>query len=50
MPEGQVIERLMRETIDEAKKSKAEDQGVHPKVGAIIADREGKITSKSSSR
>jgi len=47
MPDDQVIARLMQETIDEAKKSKAEDQGVHPKVGAIIADREGNILQRA---
>lgn len=47
MPDDQVITRLMWETINEAKKSKAEDQGVHPKVGAIIADREGNILQRA---
>jgi pyrimidine deaminase RibD-like protein/SAM-dependent methyltransferase len=47
MPDDEVIRRLMRETIEEAKKSKPEDRGVHPKVGAIIADQEGNILQRA---
>jgi pyrimidine deaminase RibD-like protein/SAM-dependent methyltransferase len=47
MPNEEVIKRLMRETIEEAKRSKAEDEGVHPKVGAIIAGREGNILQRA---
>ncbi len=38
---------LMRATIEEAKKSISEDEGVHPKVGAIIAGPDGTILQKS---
>ncbi len=38
---------LMIESIEEAKKSKAEDSRPHPKVGAILADANGKILYRS---
>lgn len=38
---------LMREAIEEAKKSRSEDNRPHPKVGAILADEEGKILYRS---
>lgn len=38
---------LMREAIEEAKKSKSEDHRPHPKVGAILADEAGKILYRS---
>lgn len=37
----------MREAIAEAKKSRSEDNRPHPKVGAVLADRDGKILYKS---
>ncbi len=47
MPNDEVIRHLMSEAIEEAKKSKPEDQGVHPKVGAIIADGKGNILQRA---
>ena len=47
MPDDKVIRCLMSEAIEEAKKSKPEDQGVHPKVGAIVADGEGNILQRA---
>ncbi len=47
MPDDDVIARLMQETIAEAKESTPEDQGVHPKVGALIADRDGNILQRA---
>src|SRR5271157_6140672 len=41
------INELMCEAITEAAKSKAEDQGVHPKVGAILADANGAIIERT---
>lgn len=38
---------LMIEAIDEAEKSVSEDAGVHPKVGAILADSDGNIIARS---
>jgi tRNA(Arg) A34 adenosine deaminase TadA len=43
MPEDDINVSLMREAIEEAKKSVSEDQGVHPKVGAILTDKEGNV-------
>jgi pyrimidine deaminase RibD-like protein/SAM-dependent methyltransferase len=37
----------MKESIEEAKKSKPEDKGIHPNVGAIIADRKGNILQRA---
>ena len=47
MPDARVVESLMRAAIKESKKSKAEDMGVHPKVGAIIANQDGKILQRA---
>lgn len=41
------MERLMRETIEESKKSKLENQGIHPKVGAILSDEQGNILQRA---
>lgn len=43
----EILNELMQETINEASRSKPEDQGVHPKVGAIISDRDGKIIQRA---
>lgn len=47
MPDDEVISHLMQETIEESKRSQSEDQGVHPKVGAIIADPNGNILQRA---
>lgn len=47
MPEDDIIRYLMKESIEEAKKSVSEDQGIHPMVGAIIADKDGKILQRA---
>lgn len=47
MPEDGIIRDLMKESIEEAKKSVSEDQGVHPMVGAIIADKDGNILQRA---
>jgi len=36
-----VILSLMRRAIEEAKRSETEDKGIHPMVGAVIADSKG---------
>lgn len=41
------ITALMKVAIEEAKKSTPEDEGVHPKVGAIIADPNGNILQRA---
>jgi len=43
MDSDEVIFGLMQKAIDEAKQSKSEDRGVHPLVGAVISDNEGKV-------
>lgn len=43
MSSNEVIFGLMQRAIDEAKRSKTEDKGVHPLVGAVIADCEGRV-------
>ncbi len=47
MPDVNQIAGLMREAINEAKKSATEDEGVHPMVGAVIADQDGKILHRA---
>lgn len=47
MPNHGVISGLMRAAIEEAKQSKSEDQGIHPKVGAILADQNGNILHRA---
>lgn len=47
MSEHAIIQNLMKESIEEAKKSVSEDQGVHPMVGAIIADKDGNILQRA---
>jgi pyrimidine deaminase RibD-like protein/SAM-dependent methyltransferase len=47
MPNGEVTTLLMRDAIEEAKKSVPEDEGVHPKVGAILADKNGTILQRA---
>jgi pyrimidine deaminase RibD-like protein/SAM-dependent methyltransferase len=42
-----IIRDLMKESIEEAKKSVSEDQGIHPLVGAIIADQDGNILQRA---
>jgi len=46
MPDEMII-RLMQEAIKESRKSESEDRGIHPKVGAIIADAEGNILQRA---
>jgi pyrimidine deaminase RibD-like protein/SAM-dependent methyltransferase len=41
------MQQLMIEALEEAKHSKAEDQGVHPQVGAILADANGEIIGRA---
>jgi pyrimidine deaminase RibD-like protein/SAM-dependent methyltransferase len=41
------INELMSEAITEAGKSKAEDKGIHPKVGAILVDSEGVVIERA---
>jgi pyrimidine deaminase RibD-like protein len=45
--ENNKIIALMHQSIEESKKSKSEDQGVHPYVGAILADGEGNIIQRA---
>lgn len=47
MPYGEKIKELMLEAVEEAKKSKSEDEGIHPKVGAILADRDLNILHRA---
>ena len=47
MPKDEMIEGLMRACIEEGKNSKSEDLGVHPRVGAIIADQNGNILHRA---
>lgn len=41
--EQKLIEEIMYASIEESKKSINEDEGIHPKVGAILTDMEGNI-------
>jgi pyrimidine deaminase RibD-like protein/SAM-dependent methyltransferase len=43
----EVIKSLMRDAICEARESTAEDQGIHPKVGALIAKPDGAILQRA---
>jgi pyrimidine deaminase RibD-like protein/SAM-dependent methyltransferase len=43
----EAVRGLMQEAISEATKSRVEDQGIHPKVGALIADADGKILQRA---
>lgn len=43
MISNEIVLGLMRRAIEEAKLSETEDKGIHPMVGAVLADSEGKV-------
>jgi pyrimidine deaminase RibD-like protein len=43
MVSNEMILSLMRKAIEQARRSKKEDKGIHPMVGAVIADSKGKV-------
>ena len=43
MNSEEIILGLMRRSIEETKCSETEDKGIHPMVGAVIADSEGRV-------
>ncbi|MHC4328099.1 MAG: methyltransferase domain-containing protein [Planctomycetota bacterium] len=43
MVSSEMILGLMRIAIEQARRSKKEDKGIHPMVGAVIADSEGRV-------
>lgn len=47
MSDGELRRQLMEEAIREAEESVPEDLGIHPKVGAVLADREGNIIARA---
>lgn len=47
MLDEEPVRGLMHEAIQEAGKSVVEDRGVHPKVGAVIADANGNILQRA---
>jgi pyrimidine deaminase RibD-like protein len=46
IPESRVRE-LMQEAISEAERSTPEDSGIHPRVGAVLADSNGSILERA---